>query len=356
MAELEELKKQKICHLKLELPLEQLKRLMEFWFNNPDSDYNIGKNFETLQQKHDQYFAVIDGFVQNKLNVPSTLEDLQKELESLGRAQNDLAKALGDVVVADQSFAYSLDTLITGLQNNKVALEKVIKESDYPELRPQFDEMLKSIQSWIDKAAYAKAFVLEAGRKRSLVFGIVSSRLELALEAEFARLSGQKLGDITDQIDAILLARDLLIEIENWWFNAATLNGFGGGYLSKYLQFEKPLLIMRSDCSQGLSFEQRIEALISLPPVTKTTLKGELQTRLNTLKAEIDKLVSGGWRTLLDRQKFLVQERERRISSFPAACKVAIDEYKSKSDNVQTLLDFRIVEESYSQVVESCQT
>ena len=355
MADLEELKKQKICHLKLELPLEQLKRLMEFWFNNPDSDYNIRKNFEALQQKHEQYLAEIDEFVQNKQTLPDTLSDIQKELEALGRPQNDLAKILGDVVMADQSFAYSLDTLIAGLQSNKKNLENVIKESDYPELKPQFDEMLKSIQSWIDKAAYAKAFVLEAGRKRLLVFGIVNIKLQLALETKFAALSGQALGDITDQIDAILFARDLLIDIENWWFNAVEVNGFGGGYLSKYLQFERPLLIMRSDYAQGLSFEQRIEALSSLPPATKTALKDELQTRLNTLKAEIDKLISGGWRSLLDRQKFLVQERERRISSFPTACKVAVDEYKSKSDNVQTLLDFRVVEESYSQVVESCQ-
>lgn len=354
MAELEELKKQKICHLKLELPLEQLKRLMEFWFNNPDSDYNIGKNFEALQQKHDQYFAVIDGFVQNKLNIPGTLEDLQKELENLGRAQNDLAKALGDVVIADQSFAYSLDTLITGLQNNKTALEEVIKESDYPELKPQFEEILKSIQSWIDKAAYAKAFVLEAGRKRSLVFEIVSSRLELALEVEFARLSGQKLGDITDQIDAILFARDLLIEIENWWFNAASLNGFGGGYLSKYLQFERPLLIMRSDYAQGLSFEQKIDALGSLPPATKATLKDELQTRLNTLKAEIDKLVSGGWQSLLTRQKLIVKARETKISTLSSNCKSALKEYNDKASDVQTLLDFRIAEEAFKKHIDVC--
>jgi hypothetical protein len=354
MAELEEIKNQKICHLRLELPLEELKRLMEFWFNNPNSDYNIGKNFEALQQKHERYLEKIDEFVQGKLNIPSTLEDLQKELENLGRAQNDLAKALGDVVIADQSFTYSINTLITGLQNNKMALEKVIKESDYPELKPQFDEMLKSIQSWIDKAAYAKAFVLEAGRKRSLVFGIVSSRLELSLEAEFARLSGQKLGDITDQIDAILLARDLLIEIENWWFSTAVLNGFGGGYLFKYLQFERPLLIIRADYAQGLSFEQRIEALSSLPPVTKTALKDELQTRLNTLKAEIDKLVSGGWQPLLTRQKLIVKARETKISTLSSDCKSAIKEYSDKASDVQTLLDFRIAEEAFKKHIDAC--
>lgn len=354
MADLEELKKQKICHLKLELPLEQLKRLMEFWFNNPDSDYNIGKNFEALQQKHEQYLAEIDEFVQNKQTLPDTLEDIQKELEALGRPQNDLAKILGDVVIADQSFAYSLDTLIAGLRSNKKNLENVIEESDYPELKPQFDEMLKSIQSWIDKAAYAKAFVLEAGRKRSLVFEIVNIKLQLALETKFAELSGQALGDIRDQIDAILFARDLLIDIENWWFNAVEVNGFGGGYLSKYLQFERPLLIMRSDYAQGLSFEQRIEALSSLPPATKTALKDELQTRLNTLKAEIDKLVSGGWQSLLTRQKLIVKARETKISTLSSNCKSALKEYNDKASDVQTLLDFRIAEEAFKKHIDVC--
>jgi hypothetical protein len=354
MATLEELKKQKISHLKLELPIEELKRLMEFWFNNPNSDYNIGKNFEALQQKHEKYLTEIDKFVQSKQDLPGTLAEVQKELEDLGRPQNDLAKVFGETVVADQSFVYSLDTLITGLQKNKISLERVINESDYPELKPQFGQMLNSIQSWIDKTAYLKSFVLEAGRKRSLVFEITNARLELVLKVKFAELSGQDLGNIRDQIDTILYAKDLLVNIENWWFNAAQLNGFGGGYLTKYLQFEKPLLIMRSDYAQGLRFEKRIEELTSLPPATKTALKSELQGYLNTLKLEIDKIISGGWQSLLERQKFLVQERESRINSFPVQCKISIKEYKLKLENVQDLVDFREIEENYRQVIEFC--
>jgi hypothetical protein len=355
MATLEELKKQKISHLKLELPIEELKRLMEFWFNNPNSDYNIGKNFEALQQKHEKYLAEIDKFVQSKQDLPGTLAEVQKELEDLGRPQNDLAKVFGETVVADQSFVYSLDTLITGLQKNKITLERVISESDYPKLKPQFDQMLNSIQSWIDKTAYLKAFVLEAGRKRSLVFEITNARLELVLRVKFAELSGQALGNIRNQIDAILYAKDLLVDIENWWFNAAQLNGFGGGYLSKYLQFEKPLLIMRSDYAEGLRFERRIEELTSLPPATKAVLKGELKDRLDTLKAETDKVLDSGWQALLERQKFLVQERESRINSFPTLCKTGINEYKSKLDSINNLEDFREIEKIYRQVIESCQ-
>lgn len=391
MTELEELKKQKICHLKLEVPLEELKRLMEFWFNNPDSDYNIEKNFDALQQKHERYLALVDEFVQTKLNLPSTLENLQKELARLAQSQNELAKTLGDVVLADASFCYSLDILIKALRQNEVVIESIAKEffnlwsvdipiwesleelrsegkseikireiehivslSDYPELEPSIRAILKSIRSWIGKAVYLKTFILEANRKRSLVFEIARGKIELYLESEFAKLSGQKLEDLKDQIDAILAARDLLIEIENWWFNAEVLNGFGGGYLFKYLQFEKPLLIMRSDYAQGLSFEERIDALSSLPPATKAVLKNELQTRLNMLKVEIDKLVSGGWQPLLERQKLLVEARVKKGGILSSDCKAAIAEFEGKASNVQTLFDFRITEEAFKKHIDAC--
>ena len=351
---MEELKKQKICHLKLELPLEELKRLMEFWFNNPDSDYNLGKNFEALQQKHEQYFAKIDEFIQNRQTIPNTLEEAQKELERLSLPQNDLAQALGDVIITDQSFAYSLDVLLTSLQKNKAKLEKIIKESDYPELKQAFDEMLKSVQRWIDKTAYAKAFIVEAGRKRLLVFEIVRGRLELALETRFTELAGQELEDIKDQIDAILSARDLLVDIENWWFTAAVLNGFGGGLKAKYLQFEKPLCIMRSDYAKGLSFHQRIDALASLPPMTRDAVKEQLQEHLDTLKAEIDELETGGWQECLEKQKRVIEARKKVGASLSDGCKSALEGFDNVSFDVKNLADFRVAEKAYKQHMYVC--
>lgn len=354
MADLEELKKQKICHLKLELPLEELKRLIEFWFNNPDSDYNLEKNFEALQQKHEQYFAKIDEFVQSRQSIPNTLEEIRRELERLNIPQNDLTQSLGDVFTTDYSFAYSLEVLFTGLQNNKAILEKIAKESDYPELKQNFDEMLKSIQSWIDKTSYAKAFILEAGRKRSLVFEIVKGKLELALEIKFAELAEQELENIRNQIDAILSARDLLVDIENWWFNVAALNGFGGGLKAKYLQFEKPLCIMRSDYAKGLSFHQQIDALESLPPMTKDTVKKQIQDHLDTLKQEIDELESGGWQECLEKQKRIIEARKRMGASLSKECKLAIENFESKSSEVKNIAGFRIAEEAYKQHIHAC--
>ncbi|QMS86085.1 hypothetical protein HUN01_00180 (plasmid) [Nostoc edaphicum CCNP1411] len=358
MAELEELKKQKICHLKLELPLEKLKRLMEFWFNNLDSDYNLEKNFVALQEKHERYFTLIEEFVQDKLDTPSTLDDLNEALKQLGQAQNKLAEALGKVVLADTIFAYSLDTLIIGLREIKFTLDFIVKESDYPELKNEFEEMQKAIQSWIDKTAYAKAFILEANRKRSLVFGIVRDKLDLHLQSEFARVSGQKLEDLKGQIDAILAARDLLIEIENWWFNAAQSDASGIVLRNRYLQYEKSLFFMRADHAQGASLLERIETLkTTLPPKSKVEVEiteGTLKANLTTLKTQIDELAEGGWQPLFDRQKFLVEARERSTSSLSSGCKAAIEDFKKKASDVQTLLDFRDAEEAFKKHVVAC--
>jgi hypothetical protein len=358
MVELEKLKKQKISHLQLEPLLEDLKRLMEFWFNNPSSDYNIGKNFEELQKKHEQYFSKIDEFFQSKINLPDTLAGIETELKNLYRPQDDLAKSLSNVALADQIFSYSLDTLINGLQNNKASLERIINDLDYPELKPQFDKILQLIQSWINKAVYTKVFVLEASRKRTLVFGIANGRLVFALERKYTEISGLQLKDIRAKIDSILYARDLLIDIENWWFNAAKLNGFGGGYLTKYLQFEKPLLIMRADYAQGASFRKRVAFIKdNLPAQTKAefeAIETTLEERLATLKVQIDKLLEGGWQVLLDRQKFLVKAREANSSNLSIECKRTIDEFNNKADNVTTLIDFRIAEESYRKHIDTC--
>lgn len=354
MADVEELKKQKICHLKLELPIEELKRLMEFWFNNPDSDYNLAKNFEVLQQKHEQYFAKIDEFVQSRQTIPDTLTEIEEELKKLNLPQNDLAQMLGDVVITDQRFAYSLDVLLTGLQKKKAELQKIIKESDYPQLKQTFDDMLKSIQSWIDKTAYAKAFIVEAGRKRLLVFEIAQGKLELALQTKFAELAGQELEDIKDQIDAILSTRDLLVDIENWWFTAAVLNGFGGGLKAKYLQFEKPLCIMRSDYGKGLSFHQQIDALDSLPPMTKDAVKEQLQEHLDTLKAEIDELEAGGWKECLVKQKRVIEARKSMSASLSDECKSAIEAFDNVSSDVKNFANFRLAEAAYKEHIYVC--
>jgi hypothetical protein len=354
MTEWDDLAKQKICHLKLRQPLDDLKRLMEFWFNNPDSDYNLEKNFVALQEKHKQYITLVDRFVQTTVQVPSTLEDLTKQLDSLGKEHEKYAQALGEVVRADEIFAYSIDTLVKGLEENKAILKQIFNEDNVdPELQPTIEEIISTTQSWIDKAIYLKKYILQSSQKRSLLFGLVLDKLRLYLESEYASKSSQKLEDLQGQIGSILDADDLLREIENWWFHTALLNGFGNGFLSKYLQYEKPLYIMRSNYAEGLSFLDRIDAL-NLPPNTRSVILNELQGFLDTLNVEIKKLTSQGWQPLFERQKFLVSKREEISSRFSARCKEAISSYKLKEEDIKTLEEFSTAEMLYFNVVNYC--
>jgi hypothetical protein len=354
MAELQELKKQKMCHLQLQPLLNDIHRLMNIWFNNPDSDFHIEKNFIALQDKHDQYFLLVTEFTLSRLQTPCTLDALASLIDGLGKEHTQTAQALGDVVLADERFVYSLETLIFGLNKEMTSLDLVIKEFAYEEIRPVLDTIRTDIQGWIDKAIYLKNFILEASKKRSLLFEIVLDSLKLYLESQFAQVSGRELAEVRNQVDSILAAADLLRDIENWWFHTALLRGFGDGYLTKYLHYEKPLYIMYSQYAEGYSFYERIQAL-DLPPNTNEFIISELQNYLNTLNSEIKKLLVGGWQPLLQRQIFLVEARERIFDRLSCRCKEMVDNYRKTVIHVQDLQEFRRAERLYKKVVDGCQ-
>jgi hypothetical protein len=354
MTELQELEKQKMCHLQLQPLMNDIHRLMKIWFTNSDSDFNIEKNFIALQHKHDQYFLLVTEFTQSRLHTPSTLDDLASLVDGLAKEHTKIAQALGDVISADERFVYSLDTLIVGLNKEKTTLDQVVKQFAYNEIQPMLDTIRTDIQDWIDKVVYLKNFLLEANRKRSLLFQIVLDKLRLYLESQFAQVSGRELAEINNQVNAILAAADLLREIENWWFYTALLRGFGDSYLTKYLQYEKPLYIMQSQYAEGYSFYERIQTL-DLPPNTHTFIVSLLQDYLNTLNSEIEKLMVSGWQPLLQRQIFLVEARERIIDRLSCKCKTMVDNYRKTVIHVQDLQEFRKAERLYKKVVDGCQ-
>ena len=187
-----------------------------------------------------------------------------------------------------------------------------------------------------------------------MVFQIILDNLRLYLESQFAQVSGRELAEINSQVNSILAAAILLWDIENWWFHTALLRGFGDGYLTKYLHYEKPLHIMQSQYAEGYSFYERIEAL-DLPPETSKFIVSLLQDYLNMLNCEIKKLMVGGWQPLLQRQIFLIEARERIIDRLSCKCKRMVDNYRKTVMHVQNLQEFRKAERLYKKVVDGCQ-
>jgi hypothetical protein len=174
------------------------------------------------------------------------------------------------------------------------------------------------------------------------------------LTKAYAERSRADLGELLARVDGLLAADRLLGRIEAWWRGAAVVQGIGRGEITKYAQFTRALAVVRSDLRLGHGFEAELAGFARLSDDHRRLIAGELALDLRQLTDAEAKLVDGGWKAVLAREKLLTAARRKIADRYVPECLPLLEQFMTMVDGVASIEGFAALERLYRWEVDTC--
>jgi hypothetical protein len=199
-----------------------------------------------------------------------------------------------------------------------------------------------------------RAYLAEAREKRLHLL----KALHHVYKLRVAQLENQATGDDISRLlktaDAVFIAERLLERVEQWWHEAAMVDGLGRGAITFNLQHRKGLRVLYEDLAAGQAFQTELEGVAALPLRAQASLRARIDLYVSEIQDEIRRLESKGWRGFLDEQSRMTAKRRERLASYPSACAEAIQDFEKVAAQVTSSDGVSEAEVAYLRQVRVC--
>ena len=343
----------KSCVVTLDEATHRFATIRRTWLDDPSTASHIGRNFDVLVRGHDDFFDAVKKLEAAHQSAVSRQEENLGKLKSMENSYQDITKNLTRVAQNDDFFISSLSSIDSGLDEVSSELTGASKicpsgdQSSIDSLASAIDKVRKSLKQM-------RAYVAEAREKRlDLVKALHSFYRWRVAQAE-NQASGEGLSRLLKTADAVFIADRLLERVEQWWYEASTIDGLGRGAITFDLQHRKGLRVLYEDLAEGHAFQKQVEEVGSLPPRARDSLRARVDLYVTEIQDEIRRLESKGWRGFLDEQRRMTAKRREKMASYPPPCAEAIEAFEKVAVQATTSEGVYAAEAMYPRQVRAC--
>ncbi len=352
-SEVEDLVVEKRCTLVVQSASTQVEKLFIVWLGNPESAYNVEKNFLALGVGHEAFIEKMRSFSSSFADIPTDTNALSQALYDIDKMHSDILNSMTSQAMREQRFITSIATIEVELAKSKSELEGA-KSICSPQVSEAIDQMVTQINVWLDQLEQLRGYVAEATNKRSLLFRAIHEGTKIDLEKRYAQRVQRQLTDLRNELSKVLSIDRFYDEIQRWWFAVEFTGGFSGGLITTYLQYEEPLRLLRIDYENGMKLRSRLNGFGEIMGGVHRSIAIELDGYLNILQSKITWLEQKGWTGRLAEQKERAAYlKSRNLSDLPE-CPVAIDVFTNFSKAVDSLEYYRTAETQFHWMVDAC--
>ena len=160
-------------------------------------------------------------------------------------------------------------------------------------------------------------------------------------------------GKIRTEINAVFAADNLYMRINRWW-EKATVDGVGQGLGHHYLQYSKALRVLKIDLEIVREYEKELLALPDLFPGVRRQISSDLDIKKSLLNEHIEKLETGGWQAVFEKQKMMSKTRWNIRNRYSKTCQSSISAFFDASKANIKEGNFNNIEDIYHQQVVEC--
>jgi hypothetical protein len=322
------------------------------WFAGTAST-DVLDNFATLRAEHDRYMLQFKTFVAKPVTVASDMHDLLTEVTAIDDMPADIRAVASSVAAKDELFLRSLGAIEGGLfeVESELTGAKVICPFGMHQALEEAVAQANAFRKGLSRVRYYLGQV--AVHRGALVGGALKAK-RAALNMAFAQQNRVELGALLEQVDTLLGADRLLARIEAWWHEAGTVQGVGRGEITKYVQFDRALSVVRGDLQTAQGFARELGSLTTLADDQRRIIAGELALSTKQLKDAEASLVQGGWRAVLERETMLTAARQKIATRYVAECLPLLEAFLSAAKSVDSLERFLPLERLYRREVDTC--
>ncbi len=321
-------------------------------------DINIYKNFEILIDSEKEFETKINAFIQNYQPSNLNKQEIQEKLKELDAGQTNLANVLLKLSIRETMFLYLVNGAKTQLKEfdsiyaphiNYLKGESC-ENSNVSYFLLNYQDDIKSVSLEISKL---RNYVTELREKRNLLLSELFKRIRKALVTQYANLSFEDLESIQKKFIDIIKLDNLGQEMITWWQNE-NANGLAGNLHLKYLQYQKPLHILRRIDAKILAYETKILRLDDAPKESIDLYLKKLKSMKSTVSRNLSRLEKAGWQGQKDRQVLINSKRLERSSRYSNSCIQAINKHLEHAQKTEKFKDMLKLEMLYRISVDAC--
>jgi hypothetical protein len=331
--------------------------MLETWFTDPESAYNLEANFKVLEANHGEFIDAVGAFARANAGAPSDYVELGTALASEGQHHAELLGQLQRALSQDDLFLVSLPPIEEGLLEMVRELNSEMAYCDgTPGAGAALRDGKRAVLGLRSNVITLRLYVAEAGAKRSILLEEAVRGRRIMLLTAFARRTQASLSDIQARIDAIFSANDLYGRIRRWWEKEMVIQGPLRGLTTRELQFREARHAVVVAKTRADDFSKELDALADVPDATRRAIRADLASFRRQLDDQAKKLETAGWRGYLDRQRVLTAQRRRHVDVLPPSCKALLDAFELSAPQVTTEDQFDDISGLYRQQVFTCVT
>jgi hypothetical protein len=323
------------------------------WLDDPSTAANIERNFDVLLRGHDDFFKAVRELDVRHQSIVSRKEESLATLKTMEKSYQDITHKLTRVAQDDDFFIRSLSSIDSGLDEVSVEVAGASKVC-LSDAQGSIESLATAISEVRQSLKRMRAYVAEAREKRLHLLKALHHFYKSRVAQMENQASGEDLSRLLKTADAVFIADRLLVRVEQWWQEAALIDGLGRGAITFDLQYRKGLRVLYEDLAAGQAFQKQVEEVSSLPPRARASVRARIDLYVSEIQDEIRRLESKGWRGFLDEQSRMTAKRRESLASYPPACVEAIQDFEKLAAQVTSSDGVLEAEAAYLRQVRIC--
>ncbi|SMF30539.1 hypothetical protein [Pseudobacteriovorax antillogorgiicola] len=321
-------------------------------------DMNIFNNFDGIIESEKLIESNLIQFIKDYDPSDFDKSTIRDRLAEIDAGQTSLADSLLKTSQRESMFLYLVNQAEIQLREFDSTYAPHIgyiksescENSNVVSLLTVFQDDIKASLANIGKL---RDYVVRLRPKRNKLVEEVFTKVRDRLVEQYANLTFEDLEAVQKQLLDIIRLDNLGAEMITWW-QGESAKGLAGNLHLKYLEYERPLRLLRLLGAKLHRFEGKINKLIGAPEASRSLYLQKLEAMQSTLSRNLDRLESSGWRGQRDRQVLINQRRMQQADRYSSECVRDIERHLEAAEETTALATMTRLEQLYRDSVESC--
>jgi hypothetical protein len=354
--QLRDLSREYECYTKFQRALDLYKLIVNYKLGDENYSLRLNKLIHISSDLNQKFTKSASEFKNIGPNGSLSAANLDSNLREVAKMEKKLEATLHDLEVWEAANLVTFISLhdyvfeqLAILNSTKARLLTLQCGSLVENLSPA----IENLENWVETLSNARLFIVESRRKRQLVFNYVQASIYRQLTTDQLAKMANDISNNADYLASMVNYTRVSESFFEEWLHK-TRFGIARGLDTQYLLYDEPLRLLRELLVFLDSHESKIMKIKGIDQKAKQELLNRINTYKKSVKDRLDLLMKKGWQGQFEKQKFLTQERIKRIDRFPEECKAAISRFKEKESTVKDLADFHSIQNLYGEIVVSC--
>lgn len=329
-------------------------------FDMKNSDLNIWRNFQSLENQYNQSLDAVKALSDKYKNIQTAgvSTTLRAQLDTLDHDYSETSKAMARLSENEYKLLIFIENVQRDLaesynQTKDEALWLVGDACKDANVAPAVKQIESVFIVFSEDADAIYQHIMSAKKARQNLINYTYTAIRSKIEDAYSSRLLDELSTLGGKMDTILRANRLSAKFENW-YNWSIYEPDRDKILTTYQQFEAGRHILAADLMSAKDFQDQMIAVTDPFPETGEFYLSRMNSVVTNLQNQLQKLETRGWQGYLSTQKSVANRVVANPAKLTPECLALYQGFLDQAGGVDTLEKYRVSEKIYMNALIGC--